>query len=60
MLLRNLQSIILEQTRAGEVEGLASLQRRLAEQTRALIEQTGPGRPSPGGDAGGPQDGGGR
>lgn len=51
-LLRNLQAIVLDQTRAGETGGLADLQRELAEQTRGLIEQMSqppnPGGPRPG------------
>ncbi len=60
MLLRNLQSIILEQTRAGETEGLAPLQRELAEQTRRLIEQMQGGGAAPADPGAGPQDEGGR
>lgn len=57
MLLRNLQSIILEQTRAGETDGLAPLQRDVAEQTRRLVEQMhskpNPDTPEPGTHEGG-------
>ncbi|USN98382.1 MAG: hypothetical protein H6810_09395 [Phycisphaeraceae bacterium] len=51
ILVRNLQAIVLDQTRAGgDAAALSDLQRKLAKQTRELVEQMSrPPNPAPGG-----------